>query len=124
MYFAIFREGTKEMDMVQVSSEKEFDALPRTKWNIQQPSMDAVCAEAIDAGGLDLVICPGVAFTIEGHRCGYGMGYYDRYLTKLRNSCPNKKAVLVGLAFKVQIVDNAELPWEDTDIKMDRILHS
>jgi 5-formyltetrahydrofolate cyclo-ligase len=64
---------------------------------------------------LDLVIVPGVAFTIQGHRLGRGGGYYDQFLTQLK-----PKASSVALAFEMQIL--AKIPVEEKDIPVDYII--
>lgn len=63
----------------------------------------------------DLMLLPGLAFTKEGKRLGYGGGYYDRYLADCK-----ERPFLMGLAFTCQIADS--LPWEPHDIYVDEIL--
>tara|TARA_R110002050_G_scaffold51505_2_gene118382 strand:+ start:662 stop:1210 length:549 start_codon:yes stop_codon:yes gene_type:complete len=65
-------------------------------------------------GKLDLIICPGLAFSPKGNRLGYGGGYYDRFLIK------HPEAYKVGLAFPFQI--RASIPSDSYDCKMDQIL--
>ena len=71
-------------------------------WNIPEPVNQEV-AEAEDA----LLIVPGVAFDEKRHRCGYGKGFYDRYLsTHIRH-------VTIGVAFDFQIVPRVPCDWHD-----------
>jgi 5-formyltetrahydrofolate cyclo-ligase len=56
---------------------------------------DGAAPEEIDA-----VIAPGLAFDREGYRLGYGRGYFDRYLRRLRPD-----AARVGLGFHVQMIE-------------------
>ena len=65
----------------------------------------------------DLLIVPLVAFDKFKYRLGYGGGYYDRYIKKIKDS---KKIVTVGLAFSFQEVKN--LPKNKYDKKLDFIL--
>ncbi len=55
-----------------------------------------------------LLIVPGVAFDAKRHRCGYGKGFYDRYL-----SCHTHHTT-VAAAFEFQIMD--EIPTSEFDI--------
>lgn len=43
---------------------------------------------------LDVVFVPLLAFNEDGHRVGYGKGYYDRFLAKCRPDC-----LKIGLSF-------------------------
>ncbi len=63
----------------------------------------------------DLVVVPGVVFDKNLNRIGFGKGYYDRILSRLK---PSAKAVAV--AYEFQVLD--EVPSEIHDIKMDMIL--
>lgn len=54
---------------------------------------------ALAADELDLVLVPGVAFDRSGGRVGYGGGYYDRLIGRLRTGVPT-----IGLAFSLQLV--------------------
>jgi len=61
---------------------------------------------------LDLIFIPLLAYDLEGHRVGYGKGYYDRFL-----KLTNKSSLKIGLSFfdpinKIQDID-------DNDVKLD-----
>ena len=56
---------------------------------------------------INLLVVPGLAFTREGYRLGFGGGYYDRFLSSYNGST-------VSLAFECQLVD--QLPTELHDI--------
>lgn len=76
------------------------------------------CATGIDhqADEADLIVVPGVAFDLHGHRIGYGKGFYDRFLQH-----PGRRAHLVGLCHDFQLVENA-IPGEQHDIAMEIIV--
>lgn len=61
--------------------------------------------------GFDLMVVPGVAFDLRGHRVGFGKGYYDRYLANLQ-----QLPVLVGLCHDFQVCP--EVPAEGHDFRM------
>jgi 5-formyltetrahydrofolate cyclo-ligase len=80
------------------------------KFGIREPAETCV---AIPPNDLDLVLVPGVAFGLDGHRLGRGKGYYDRLLQ-------NFTGTKIGIAFDEQIVD--AVPSEQNDVPMDLIL--
>lgn len=79
------------------------------QFGIREPSGDAV-----DPSTIDLVIVPGVAFTLNGARLGHGRAYYDRFLAGLHTTT-------VGACFDEQIVD--ALPMESHDVWLDAVVH-
>lgn len=64
---------------------------------------------------IELVLVPGVAFDLDGHRLGYGLGFYDRFLADLKASLPK-----IGLAYEVQILER--LPAKDHDLPLTAII--
>lgn len=69
----------------------------------------------IPPGEIDVIIVPGVVFTLSGRRMGRGKGFYDKYM-----SHKNFRALKIGVCYPVQIVD--ELPCEQHDINMDCVI--
>ena len=65
----------------------------------------------------DLLFVPLACFDRRGHRIGYGAGYYDRSLARLRAI---KKILAVGVAYGVCEVDAA--PYEAHDQGLDAIV--
>lgn len=86
------------------------DELSPGTQNILLPPSKAV---EIDPAALDLVLVPGLAFSVKGERLGRGGGYYDRFLAKV-------SAPTIGLAFSVQRVE--VIPTEPFDQCMDQVI--
>ena len=55
----------------------DLQQLVKTSFGLLEPQGDL---EIVDASQIDLIHVPGLAFSKEGYRIGYGGGYYDRYL--------------------------------------------
>lgn len=81
-------------------------------WGIREPD-PARCAVA-DVGSADLIAVPGLAFTTDGMRIGYGRGYYDRLLPGARQGLD--APMVAALAFEAQIFD--ALPRAAHDLPM------
>jgi 5-formyltetrahydrofolate cyclo-ligase len=73
----------------------------------------ASCA-AVAPEAIDVVLVPGVAFSVDGHRLGRGGGYYDAALAAL------PRAFRIGLAFDVQVLP--ALPREPHDAAIDALV--
>ena len=78
--------------------------------NIPEPIDDGPVANDPTA----LVLMPGLAFDKEGHRIGYGGGYYDRFLA-LEPEHPT-----IALCYDFQLVP--EIPTADFDIPVDQVI--
>lgn len=65
----------------------------------------------------DIYIMPLLAADKEGHRLGYGAGYYDRTFDHFR---PIKPVFLIGVAFQDQIYDH--VPFEAHDWPLDMLV--
>jgi 5-formyltetrahydrofolate cyclo-ligase len=79
-----------------------------SKFGVLEPS-----GPPIDVAEIDLVIVPGLAFTLAGDRLGYGRAYYDRFL-------PTVPAPSIGVCFSEQLVD--EMPVEPHDVRVDMVV--
>lgn len=88
----------------------DLDDLAVGKYGIREPKADAIpVTDLTDA----LMFVPALAFDREGHRIGYGGGYYDRYLQihDLRT---------VGVIYEEFLVD--ALPRDRFDVSVDVIV--
>ena len=83
--------------------------LQENKFGIPEP----INGKALKLQDIDIVLVPLLAFTIEGHRLGYGKGFYDRYLNKFDN------IITVGVAFSFQ--KHHKLPRDKNDVKLNYI---
>jgi 5-formyltetrahydrofolate cyclo-ligase len=87
------------------------DALETGVWNIPQPRAGA---PEVDP---DILIVPLAAFDRAGHRIGYGAGYYDMTITRLRGLKP---VTAVGIGFALQEI--AHVPATERDARLDLVL--
>ena len=97
----------KEMVFIWLDS---FDGLGEGYYGITEPIEDGPVADDETA----LVLMPGLAFDPEGHRVGYGGGFYDRFLE--REPCHP----LVALCFDFQMFEHLDV--EAHDIPVDRVI--
>ena len=88
----------------------DLSLVEKSDMGIPEPVADEPVAEDPTA----LVLMPGLAFTKNGDRMGYGGGFYDKYLSRE----PGHPTVALCYAF--QIVES--LPTQDHDIPVDVVL--
>lgn len=67
----------EEMDSVLFEDRTQ---LSQNQWGILEPTRGGV----IEPDEIDLIVVPLLAFDLNGHRIGYGKGYYDKYLKKCK----------------------------------------
>jgi 5-formyltetrahydrofolate cyclo-ligase len=80
-------------------------------WGIREPPADA--PELFP----DILIVPLLAFDRRGHRIGYGAGYYDMTIARLRAVKP---VTAIGVAFATQEI--AAVPATPRDARLDLVL--
>lgn len=99
----------KEMVAIRINSLENMDV---DNWGILEP-------KSVDKNKIgknfDLILIPGLAFDRKGNRIGYGGGYYDKYLSQIKEE--NNKIVL---AYDFQVVDS--IKNEVHDIKVNYII--
>ena len=94
----------RKMDSILLERNTSYT---KNKWGIDEPTTGAT----VKPDAIDIVLLPLIVFDNQGHRLGYGGGFYDQYLA----NCT--KAKKIGLSFFDPI---DKIPEINTyDIKMD-----
>ena len=97
--------SNNELVHFAINDETEFDL---NEYGIKEPND----GNPFIIENLDIIFIPLLAFDLEGHRVGYGKGYYDRFLKLTNNS-----TLKIGLSFFDPI--NKILDIDDNDVKLD-----
>lgn len=79
--------------------------------------LEPMQGEPVAPHDIDIMIVPGVAFTLDGLRMGRGKGFYDKYMSR-----EGFRALKIGICLAPQLLDR--LPCEPHDIKMDIIIQA
>ena len=95
------------MDFVPYTPET---VLERSSFGILEPSAHLPAVEKED---IDLIIVPGLAYSQDGYRIGFGGGYYDRFLA-------DYNGLKISLVLKIQQMD--EWTPETFDIPLDALI--
>ncbi len=99
--------ATREMDFRLITS---YNSLETVYINLLEPVVEETLLAEKDE--IDLQIVPGVVFSDDGYRIGFGGGYYDRYMS-------DYKGDIVSLAFECQT--SHWVPVEGHDIPVGKI---
>lgn len=99
----------RQMEFVELNEDTDFD---ETTFGVLEPHDGKVYSP----DEIDLMVVPGVAFTLSGNRLGFGGGYYDRYLAKFHGNT-------ISLALTTQLANEGEWQPEKFDLQVDRVLH-
>ena len=88
---------TEDLESLKYGPDVELIA---NRWQIHEPSHN----EYIEPDEVDMVLVPLLCFDMQGHRVGYGKGYYDRFLSRCRPDC-----LKIGLSIfaPVEKIDDA-----------------
>ena len=90
------------------------DAVTATSFGALEPTGGA----AVEPTDIDLVAVPAVAFDRQCRRVGYGGGFYDRFLLRVRSSAPR-----IGIGYGVQLLPPEQtLPAGRFDRRVDVVL--
>ncbi len=86
-------------------------------WGIREPIIER-CKRLTDINEVEFVLLPGIAFSPEGARLGYGGGFYDKLLANpnVNSKYPARVAAAYGLQLERHI------PQEATDVKVEWIV--
>ncbi|MBZ0139592.1 MAG: 5-formyltetrahydrofolate cyclo-ligase [Pseudorhodoplanes sp.] len=87
------------------------DELARGQWGIREPLPAA--PEVFP----DVMLVPLAAFDRTGQRIGYGAGYYDMTIARVRSM---KSVTAIGIAFSAQEIDR--VPATERDERLDLVL--
>lgn len=81
------------------------------------------------AGERTLILMPGAVFDPEGNRIGYGGGFYDRFLERIRDSkrgiedaSQSTHICKMAVAFECQLVESGTIQTEPHDVHIDYII--
>jgi 5-formyltetrahydrofolate cyclo-ligase len=99
-------------DELELRTWSPGDPLSATSFGAMEPTDGAV----VDAGEVDVVVTPAVAFDRMGGRVGYGRGFYDRLFRRTRPG-----AFRLGIATDEQLVDG-RLPAGPFDLPVHAIV--
>ncbi|MCL2863961.1 MAG: 5-formyltetrahydrofolate cyclo-ligase [Lachnospiraceae bacterium] len=99
--------GKGHMEVYQVS---DLAKLALGKYGILEPKCTS---SPLQPDTIDLAIVPGLTFTKDGKRLGYGGGYFDRYLAQRD---------MITLALCRSVLLQEDIPVENYDIRMDIVL--
>ena len=91
-----------------------YNGLPMKKsaFGIEEPCIEE--DSILDPGEISLILCPGVAFSKDKARIGYGRGYYDRFMAQA------PQAYRIGIAYDFQVLGS--VPTESGDLPMNMIV--
>jgi len=101
-----------ENDELHIFAVNDCSKLILSSWHIKEP--DPEICQRIEPGKLDCILVPGLVFDEAGHRIGYGLGHYDRFLM-------TTQAPTIGVGFSEQKCTEA-LPSETHDKALDRVV--
>jgi 5-formyltetrahydrofolate cyclo-ligase len=87
--------------------------LEKNSWGIFEPKSTA---PTIEPHEFDMVLVPMLAFDRRGYRLGYGGGYYDKFLARVRPDC-----ALIGLCFALGC-SMEELPASGHDVPLNCVI--
>ncbi len=90
---------------------RSWDDLEKVYMNLREPI--PTHTREISADEIDLLIMPGIAFTEQGDRLGYGGGYYDRFLSHYSGQT-------IALAYSTQLVPS--IPMDEHDKRVQKIV--
>jgi len=129
MFFVSFNSEVNTHDMIREALKNKTVIVPKVEHHEIEPSviidfnnlvtakfgiLEPIELMKIAYKNIDLVLVPGIVFDKEGHRIGYGFGYYDKFLKKV------PKAIKLGLTFDFQVID--KIPREMHDVPVDMIV--
>ncbi len=103
---------TNQLDLYWVDDLE--NQLESGLWGIREPVVER-CERLSTLNEVEFALLPGVAFTRDGARLGYGGGFYDKLLAHMTH-----QPTLVAAAFALQIVE--QIPQEATDVKVEWII--
>ena len=105
-------EGTAAAESMQARRIKSFDDLAAGAYGIPEPKPET---GIVPPHKIDVIILPCVACDRNCQRLGHGAGYYDKYLSLVKDKC-----VTLALCYEKLLAD--ELPAEEHDIPVDAVV--